>query len=522
MAEFKFSCPQCGQHIQCDPGYSGAQINCPSCQQAIVVPQAPRFTAAPTAPPVPPSAPPGLTTRQSTTVPATGRRFAGAPGAQPPAKPESKALRNVLIITAAVVVLAGLGAGAWFGIPKYKQHKAAQEAKKGNPAAQVPTPTATAATGALDVLSKVHQAYTNLTSLSVSGTSMMVIDMSQVTAADLNPNQPANNKNATRRPANIPKAITNKTEVAIKLARPDLYRIEGTSKTAAGRMSMTNTTATWSSGKTNYTLMLVGGGAYKNFTTVPDRKSALMTSAQSGGLAMAIPQLFFDETEVMGNFIKDWGQTDDESLNGQDCYTLTAKMLGQKLKIWVSKTSYMILQSQITLGGPVSDADINAAFDTFNTTTVDPAQIAQQKAQAKQQAAMITKIRGTVTETYDTIEANKTFVTDDFNYPVPRGVRLTPSPFGAAATSTSSTSSSREVSQRNACINNLRQIDAAINEWSLEKGKANGTVVTEADIKPYIKLDASGNLPKCPAGGTYTLGKVGGHPTCTILGHVLP
>ena len=46
MAEFKFSCPQCGQHIQCDPGYSGAQINCPSCQQSIVVPQAPRSAAA--------------------------------------------------------------------------------------------------------------------------------------------------------------------------------------------------------------------------------------------------------------------------------------------------------------------------------------------------------------------------------------------------------------------------------------------------------------------------------------------
>jgi transcription elongation factor Elf1 len=31
MAEFKFSCPQCGQRIQCDAGYAAAQINCPSC-----------------------------------------------------------------------------------------------------------------------------------------------------------------------------------------------------------------------------------------------------------------------------------------------------------------------------------------------------------------------------------------------------------------------------------------------------------------------------------------------------------
>ncbi len=42
MAEFKFICPQCKQHIQCDSGYIGSQINCPACQQAIIVlPQPP-------------------------------------------------------------------------------------------------------------------------------------------------------------------------------------------------------------------------------------------------------------------------------------------------------------------------------------------------------------------------------------------------------------------------------------------------------------------------------------------------
>ena len=39
MAEFKFNCPKCGQHIQCDGSYSGRQINCPQCQTACVVPQ---------------------------------------------------------------------------------------------------------------------------------------------------------------------------------------------------------------------------------------------------------------------------------------------------------------------------------------------------------------------------------------------------------------------------------------------------------------------------------------------------
>jgi DNA-directed RNA polymerase subunit RPC12/RpoP len=39
MAEFKFFCPDCGQHIQCDTSYGGSQINCPVCQQTIVVPK---------------------------------------------------------------------------------------------------------------------------------------------------------------------------------------------------------------------------------------------------------------------------------------------------------------------------------------------------------------------------------------------------------------------------------------------------------------------------------------------------
>ena len=38
MSEFKFSCPQCGQHILCDAQWSGREINCPACQQTLVVP----------------------------------------------------------------------------------------------------------------------------------------------------------------------------------------------------------------------------------------------------------------------------------------------------------------------------------------------------------------------------------------------------------------------------------------------------------------------------------------------------
>jgi len=41
MSEFKFACPVCGQHITADSSNSGGQIDCPTCFQKIIVPQAP-------------------------------------------------------------------------------------------------------------------------------------------------------------------------------------------------------------------------------------------------------------------------------------------------------------------------------------------------------------------------------------------------------------------------------------------------------------------------------------------------
>jgi hypothetical protein len=41
MSEFKFACPVCGQHITVDSSASGKQLECPTCFQGIVAPQAP-------------------------------------------------------------------------------------------------------------------------------------------------------------------------------------------------------------------------------------------------------------------------------------------------------------------------------------------------------------------------------------------------------------------------------------------------------------------------------------------------
>ncbi len=76
----------------------------------------------------------------------------------------------------------------------------------------------------------------------------------------------------------------------------------------------------------------------------------------------------------------------------------------------------------------------------------------------------------------------------------------------------------RATSQQNACINNLRQIDAAANQFALEQKKSTGNPINfPSDLTPYIKLNASGSIPGCPASGTYSTSmNVGTNPACSL------
>jgi type II secretory pathway pseudopilin PulG len=85
----------------------------------------------------------------------------------------------------------------------------------------------------------------------------------------------------------------------------------------------------------------------------------------------------------------------------------------------------------------------------------------------------------------------------------------------------------RTTSQANACINNLRQYDGAVQTYALEQKLASTATYTMALINPYVKLDSNGNLPSCPANGTYTEGAtVTNPPTCSLStqspAHALP
>jgi hypothetical protein len=78
----------------------------------------------------------------------------------------------------------------------------------------------------------------------------------------------------------------------------------------------------------------------------------------------------------------------------------------------------------------------------------------------------------------------------------------------------------RGTAQKNACINNLRQIDAAKQQWALENNKSATDVPSRDDLKPYLSRAGSG-FPVCPQGGHYTIDAVGKPPACSIPGHSL-
>ncbi len=78
----------------------------------------------------------------------------------------------------------------------------------------------------------------------------------------------------------------------------------------------------------------------------------------------------------------------------------------------------------------------------------------------------------------------------------------------------------RATAQHNACINNLRIIDAAKQQWALEKSKQGTDIPTKKDLMTFI--GRSKKFPVCPQDGTYTIGPVNEAPTCSIPGHVMP
>jgi prepilin-type N-terminal cleavage/methylation domain-containing protein len=87
----------------------------------------------------------------------------------------------------------------------------------------------------------------------------------------------------------------------------------------------------------------------------------------------------------------------------------------------------------------------------------------------------------------------------------------------------------RTESQTNMCIDNLRMLDAAKQQWALEHGEVSTSTPQSTDIQPYLGR-GNGMLPICPLdpqqafSSSYILQNCQTSPTCQIVPatHVLP
>jgi prepilin-type N-terminal cleavage/methylation domain-containing protein len=94
----------------------------------------------------------------------------------------------------------------------------------------------------------------------------------------------------------------------------------------------------------------------------------------------------------------------------------------------------------------------------------------------------------------------------------------------------------RATSQMNGCINNLRLIDSAKQQWALEQHQATSAQPTSANLQPYLGRGPNGELPFCPSDPQQTwltsydagINIVITPPVCeinvggSVTGHVLP
>ncbi|MFA5142827.1 MAG: prepilin-type N-terminal cleavage/methylation domain-containing protein [Candidatus Omnitrophota bacterium] len=68
------------------------------------------------------------------------------------------------------------------------------------------------------------------------------------------------------------------------------------------------------------------------------------------------------------------------------------------------------------------------------------------------------------------------------------------------------------VSKQTVCINNLRKITAAVEQWAIDNNIASGANITTTQESDIYSSYLRGGKPKCPSGGDYLLNPVGTNP----------
>jgi len=219
-----------------------------------------------------------------------------------------------------------------------------------------------------EILQKVGDTYKGLTDYAAKAQTTADIDMSALV------------------PGKKPMSLNIMS--TMQLGRTNFYRLEWEEK-IDGKASKG---AAWNSGKGNF----VDSGAAQP-SKVKTRELAFAPAASSFLLSGGIAELFFSDTNSAAEMAKDFTKTNGPTPTGKPCYMLAGEVNHQGAFIWIDKSSFMIVQFEAILGG-----------------TLDEVELKKLPAAQRAQAVALSKLKGSITESYTSIQTNQNLMASAF------------------------------------------------------------------------------------------------------------
>ncbi len=280
------------------------------------------------------------------------------------------------------------------------------ESPVGTAPATTPTKNANSELSAAEVLRKMQARYDSLTSFSGSGK----------VVSDINPNAGA-----------MTNSIVSEHTFAMKLARPDFYRIEWTQDVGG---FYTNTGAVWDAGGGPHLLMGTNSSRPLN------RELALsLATGVSGGAAQQVPALFFEE-KTLGwiSGLTNLTRGPDEKVGDEDCYVVSADDRVGKEILWITKKNFLLKQIKSVLGSAGLPAEASQGISDLSDESMKklmkstgqqptPEAMAKFRNQIAATAKKAGQLRGSITQTFQTLSPDEIMERDDFSSPLPVKVR---------------------------------------------------------------------------------------------------
>lgn len=189
--------------------------------------------------------------------------------------------------------------------------------------------------------------------------------------------------------------MTLTTTFAIRLARPNLYRIEWEQPVHS---SFTNKGVVWSAGEGDF--MVIGD---RDAQKQSSRESALGgATGISGSAAATIPGTFFKMNwgNQLGGSTASEKRQGDEKVGDVDCYVFKSELKGTIKTLWIGKQDFLIHQVRTETSAEAEKAALSQAAKDH------PEIIARLEKSGLQGI--------TSTETHTDIVVNKTFSSTDF------------------------------------------------------------------------------------------------------------